>query len=358
MKLFTHFIFLFTGFLFYGCYGSVNLETDWVQQPLSELSQNPELKWEEKFNEPFQHVFTINDSIALVFTHRSTAFMLNSSSGKSEGSKWHPNLRKFSNVKIHTTVDGFAFTSRKGEMVGFYDLNYGDQRWKRKEKDLIASGLTIVNDSLIAIANRNTLKFLMVESGDLLSERNYRHGIISIKQDGESLFLIQDNGSLQALEIDKLIWEINLGLTHESKIVNAWDSRLGVVNNETLFFLNKGTGQIKDEINWEPIADVLLMPDQDHIILVSKNGNMASISQTTGEKIEFDLPDYGLVKHALICSGDLCIIPFADGTLSGINIKNRSRKWQIETGRPITGIWRVGRGFMTQDVKKIIRYYQ
>jgi hypothetical protein len=85
---------------------------------------------------------------------------------------------------------------------------------------------------------------------------------------------------------------------------------------------------------------------------------MASISQTTGEKTEFDLPDYGLVKHTPICSGDLCIIPFADGTLSGINIKNRSRKWQIETGRPITGIWRVGRGFMTQDVKKIIRYYQ
>jgi outer membrane protein assembly factor BamB len=202
------------------------------------------------------------------------------------------------------------------------------------------------------------VKFLSVDSGDLITEWKYRQGILSLQQDGKFLFVIQDNGILQALEIDKLIWEINLGLTHESKIVDAWDSTLGVVNNETLFFLNKGTGEIKDEINWEPIADVLLMPDQDHIILVSKNGNMASISQTTGEKIEFDLPDYGLVKHAPICSGDLCIIPFADGTLSGINIKNRSRKWQIETGRPITGIWRVGRGFMTQDVKKIIRYYQ
>jgi len=358
MRYATHFIFLFTALWFYGCYGSVILDTEWVWQPLDSLSQKPDLKWEKKFNEPFQDVFPINKSLALVFTHRSTAFILNSLSGKPEGSKWHPNLRKFSNVKIHTTENGFVFTSRKGELVGFYDLYLGKQRWKRTEKGLIGSGLAIVNDSQVVIATRNKVKFLSVDSGDLLSERSYRHGIISFKQDGEFVFLIKDNGSLQALEIDQLIWEINLGLTHESKIVNTWDSRLGVVNNESLVFLNKGNGQIIDEINWEPIADVFLMPNQDYMILVSKNGNMVSISQATGEKTEFDLPDYGLVKHTPIYSRNLCIIPFADGTLTGINILNGSLEWKIETGKPITGFWRVGKGFMTQDVKKMLRYYQ
>ena len=56
--------------------------------------------------------------------------------------------------------------------------------------------------------------------------------------------------------------------------------------------------------------------------------------------------------------GDFCILPFADGTLTGINIKNGSLEWQIETGKPITGFWRVGKGFITQDVKKMLRYYQ
>ena len=358
MRYATHFIFLFTAFWFYGCYGSVILDTEWVRQPLGSLSQKPNLKWEEKFNEPFKDVFPINDSMALVFTHRSTAFILNSLSGKQEGSKWHPNLRKFSNVKIHPTENGFVFTSRKGELVGFYDLYLGKQRWKRTEKGLIGSGLAIMNDSQVVIATRNKVKFLSVDSGDLITEWKYRQGILSLQHDGKFLFVIQDNGILQALEIDKLIWEADLGLTHESKIVNAWDSRLGVVNNESLVFLNKGNGQIIDEINWEPIADVFLMPDQDNFILVSKNGNMVSISQTTGEKTEFDLPDYSLVKHAPIYSRNLCIIPFADGTLTGINIKNGSLEWQIETGKPITGFWRLGKGFMTQDVKKMLRYYQ
>ena len=85
---------------------------------------------------------------------------------------------------------------------------------------------------------------------------------------------------------------------------------------------------------------------------------MVSISQATGEKTEFDLPDYGLVKHTPIYSRNLCIIPFADGTLTGINILNGSLEWKIETGKPITGFWRVGKGFMTQDVKKMLRYYQ
>jgi len=202
------------------------------------------------------------------------------------------------------------------------------------------------------------VKFLSVDSGDLITEWKYRQGILSLQHDGEFLFVIQDNGILQALEIDKLIWEADLGLTHESKIIRGWDSRLVIVNGKIVFILDKETGNKIEEINWEPIADVFLMPDQDNIILVSKNGNMVSISQTTGEKTEFDLPDYSLVKHAPIYSRNLCIIPFADGTLTGINIKNGSLEWQIETGKPITGFWRVGKGFMTQDVKKMLRYYQ
>ncbi len=358
MKYATHFIFLFTALWFYGCYGSVILDTEWVRQPLGSLSQKPNLKWEEKFNEPFQDVFPINDSMALVFTHRSTAFILNSLSGKPEGSKWHPNLRKFSNVKIHTTEDGFAFTSRKGELVGFYDLNLGKQRWKRTEKGLIGSGLAIVNDSQVAIATRNKVKFLSVDSGDLITEWKYRQGILSLQQDGKFLFVIQDNGILQALEIDKLIWEADLGLTHESKIIRGWDSRLVIVNGKIVFILDKGTGNKIDEIKWEPIADVFLLPNGDHIILISKNGDMISFSQSSGEQKEFDLPVRGLVKHTLSYSGDFCILPFADGTLTGINIKNGNLEWQIETGKPITGFWRVGKGFMTQDVKKMLRYYQ
>jgi len=358
MRYATHFIFLFTALWFYGCYGSVIVDTEWKQQPLGSLSQKPDLKWKEKFNEPFQDVFPINDSLALVFTHRNTAFILNSLSGKQEGSKWHPNLMKFSNVKINTTEDGFAFTSQKGEMVGFYDLDLGKQRWKRTEKGLINSGLTIVNDSQIVIATRNKVKFLSVDTGDLITEWKYRQGILSLQQDGEFLFVIQDNGILKVLEIDKLIWEADLGLTHESMIIRRGDSRLVIVNGDIVFILDKGTGNKIDEINWEPIADVFLMPDQDNIFLVSKNGNMIIISQTTGEKTEFDLPDTSLVKHAPIYSKNLCIIPFADGTLTGINIKNGSLEWQIGTGKPITGFWRVGKGFMTQDIKKMLRYYQ
>ena len=71
MRYATHFIFLFTALWFYGCYGSVTLNTEWVWQPLDSLSQKPDLKWEKKFNEPFQDIFPINKSMALVFGGRA-----------------------------------------------------------------------------------------------------------------------------------------------------------------------------------------------------------------------------------------------------------------------------------------------
>ncbi len=118
------------------------------------------------------------------------------------------------------------------------------------------------------------------------------------------------NGSLQALEIDKLIWEINLGLTHESKIIRGWDSRLVIANGKIVFILDKGTGNKIDEIKWEPIANVVLLPNGDHIILISKNGDMISFSQSSGEQKEFDLPVRGLVKHTISYSGPTSKEPF------------------------------------------------
>jgi len=206
----------------------------------------------------------------------------------------------------------------------------------------------------------------------------------------------------------------------------GWDSRLVIVNGKIVFILDKGTGNKIDEIKWEPIADVFLLPNGDHIILISKNGDMISFSQSSGEQKEFDLPVRGLVKHTISYSGptskepfeplpapgqtqpqtifdpetserisggmrfdpetgeaiieniktqfdpetgeqivvaeekqkmsfgDFCILPFADGTLTGINIKNGSLEWQIETGKPITGFWRVGKGFIPSGMPQIL----
>ena len=358
MKILNPIIILLPSLLFFNCYGSVSLDKDLDIQSLKHISEKPDIKWEQKFSEPFQDVFQINDSLVLVFTHRSTAFIFNVFSGKKDGSKWHPNLRKFSTINLDNDGIFFAFTSRKGERAGLYDLALGELRWKQKAERLIEGGLAIVNDTLVAIATRNKLKFLSIDTGEILSEKRVRQGIISLQQVGDHLFIIQDNGILKAFNVDKSLWEIDLGLNHESIISLADEDKLMVTKKESLYILNNHSGKKVNEIEWEPLAYVFSLPDKEKIILISKTGKMGNFSIPTGEQIDISSINQGLIKYEPTISGDHCIMPFANGYLKSVSLENGIINWEIETGKALTGFWRTGKGFLTQDTKKILRYYQ
>ena len=103
---FFHFVLLWL--LIIGCYGSVKLNNDvkFYQNQIPTNLNHPALQWHHKMKNPIKGLITVNDSLALVWTHRSGVKILNLKSGKKEGPAWTPPMGgHITDLKVNDNVN-------------------------------------------------------------------------------------------------------------------------------------------------------------------------------------------------------------------------------------------------------------
>ena len=167
--------------LIIGCYGSVQLNNDvefYRNQKPTNLN-HPALQWNRKMKNPIKGLITVNDSLALVWTHRRGVMILNLNNGKKEGSVWTPPMGgHITDLTVSKDGQLFAYVSMKNKVIGAYDIRKGKHIWKRNADNLIKNKPLILSDSIMVVGLRSGIKLFNLNNGEIIKEKLNRFGVI------------------------------------------------------------------------------------------------------------------------------------------------------------------------------------
>ncbi|SVD59182.1 uncharacterized protein METZ01_LOCUS412036, partial [marine metagenome] len=184
-----------------GCYGSVHLDDDVKFDHINELIRlnHPTLQWYQKTKDPIQDLIRVNDSLALIWTHRGSVMIFNLNIGRKQGSAWTPSMGHITGITVNNGGNRFAFISMKNRMVGAYDIRAGKQIWKNRVDNLINNEPLILSDTVVVIGTRYGIKLFDLNNGELIKEKNNRFGVVKFIPANDGRFLVvTDDGHLQS----------------------------------------------------------------------------------------------------------------------------------------------------------------
>ena len=117
-----------------GCYGSVKVKNEIPNSYESQMKSNqkPDLKWGREIRDPLKDIISLNDTMALVLTHRGRIMGLNLNNGKRESSSWTPSGEKINSISLNRDKKWFAYVSKGDNQIGVYDFKLGRLIWKKE----------------------------------------------------------------------------------------------------------------------------------------------------------------------------------------------------------------------------------
>ena len=355
---FFHFVLLWL--LIIGCYGSVKLNNDvkFYQNQIPTNLNHPALQWHHKMKNPIKGLITVNDSLALVWTHRSGVKILNLKSGKKEGPAWTPPMGgHITDLKVNDNGQLFAYVSMKNKVVGVYDIRKGNHVWKKIVYNLIKNKPLILSDSIMVVGLRSGIKLFNLNNGELMQEKLNRFGVIKLFSTNlERFLMVTDSGVLQCYDYQlSKIWSQALSLNFESNIHIDQDKIFIGPGRDTLWVLDEGTGNIQNSIQF--INGLEFNVQDNDLILTYRDGSLKRINQNkrTLWASNFEM---GIPSESFFHTDENLIIPFAKGVVININIHTGAEIWRSDSLQRLTGFWKAGPGFLMQDIKYQVQYYR
>ena len=353
-----HFVLLWL--LIIGCYGSVKLNNDvkfYQNQSPSNLNY-PALQWHHKMKNPIKGLITVNDSLALVWTHRSGVKILNLKSGKKEGTAWTPPLGgHITDLTVNDNGQLFAYISMKNKVVGVYDIRKGNHVWKKNVNNLIKNKPLILSDSVMAVGLRSGIKLFNLKNGEMTQEKFNRHGVIKLFSTNLKRFLmVTDSGVLQCYDYQlSKIWSQALNLNFESNIYIDDDKIFIGPGRDTLWVLDEETGNIQNSIQF--INGFEFSVKDNDLILTYRDGSLKRINlnKKTLWASNFEM---GIPSESSFHTDENLIIPFTKGVVININMRTGAEIWRSDSLKRLTGFWKAGPGFLMQDIKYQVQYYR
>jgi len=344
-----------------GCYGNVKVKSEISNSYKNQMESdnNPELIWGREIRDPLNDIISLNDTMALVLTHRGRIMVLNLTNGKRVSSSWTPSGEKINFISLNRNKKWFAYVSKGNNQVGVYDLKLGKLIWKKEIKNLINNSPVIINDSTFLIGTR--IEFLLFDSfnGEEKKRVHNRLGITKIfPRLNKNLFSITDHGELQCLDHNLItLWSKPVGASVESKL-KIKDSLvfIGPTKIDSLWALDYRNGNANHKIYFRNGHEYILHNDTS-LITISRSGEVqfANLKEQIFWRKHFD---YGLVNQKSIINNDTILIPFARGSLIRIDARTGKQIWSSNDMKRSTGIWEAGKGFIMQDISFKINYYQ
>ena len=345
--------------IFAGCYGSVQLnddvEFDHYNKPIS--LNHPTLQWNQKTKDPIQDLITVNDSLALVWTHRGSVMILNLNNGKKQGSVWTPSMGHITGMTVSNDGQRFAYVSMKNRMVGAYDIRRGKQIWNNHVDNLIENEPLLLSDTLVAIGTRSGIKLFNLYNGEIINEKKNRFGVIKLFSANPGKFLaVTDDGHLQCYDhqLSKM-WNQALDLNFNLNVKVDQDRIFVGPGRDSLWVLDAETGNIQHGIHFmngfefqTQDNDLFLIYRNGHLMRMTLNGEISWTS-------DFNL---GLPSESFFQTDGNLIIPFAKGVAINVDADTGTEIWRSDTLRRLAGFWQSGSGFLMQDVKFQIQYYK
>ena len=346
--------------LIIGCYGSVQLNNDvefYRNQRPTNLN-HPVLQWNRKMKNPIKGLITVNDSLALVWTHRSGVMILNLNNGKKEGSAWTPPMGGHI-TDLTVSKDGklFAYISMKNRMIGAYDIRKGKHIWKRSTNNLIKNKPLILSDSIMVVGLRSGIKLFNLNNGEIIKEKLNRFGVIKLFPTSlERFLMVTDSGFLQCYDYQlSKIWSQTLSLNFESNI-NVDQDRIFIgPGRDTLWVLDEETGNIQNSIQF--INGFEFTVQDNDLFLLYRDGPLKrmSLNKRTFWASDFEL---GIPGESFFHTDENLIVPFAKGVVINVNMNTGTEIWRSDSLQRLTGFWQAGRGFLMQDIKYQMQYYR
>lgn len=344
----------------FGCYNMIQLdqEINYKYNGKSKIPINPKLKWVEKTRDPIQNLIPVNDSLALLWSHRGTVMIMNLNNGKKKGHSWSPSKGHISNIELNHNADWFVFSSIKNRQAGIYNLRSGKQVWKTRIKDIIKDGILIVADTSIIIATRKELHLYNAENG-ILKKSNYnRLGITKLLfSDSNYIFLLTDSGELQCYNQDLyLLWNQNININTESKIIVYKDEIFVGPGKGSLWILDKKFGYVKKKLPFENGLDFQIF-NNNELILVDRHGQISKLKTDNNYfwTTNFQL---GLPSKNFIINDQYIFIPYSRGIVLNIDSSTGKEIWRSLPMKRLTGFWPTEKGFLVQDTKYSMMFYQ
>ncbi len=344
-----------------GCYGSVKVKNEIPNSYESQMKSNqePDLKWGREIRDPLNDIISLNDTMALVLTHRGRIMVLNLNNGKRESSSWTPSGEKINSISLNRDKKWFAYVSKGNNQIGVYDFKLGRLIWKKEIKKLLNNPPVILNDSTFLIGTR--FEFILFDSfnGEEEKRVHNRLGITKIfPRLNKNLFSITDNGELQCLDDNLMIlWSKPVGGSVESKLM-VKDSLvfIGPTKIDSLWVLESTNGNTYYQTYFKNGHEYILNDDA-RLITISRSGNLQCVNlrDHTFWTMNFG---YGLVNQKSIINNDKILIPFATGFIIQIDSRTGKQIWRSNDMKKLIGTWEAGNGFIIQDISFKINFYQ
>jgi len=360
IQVFKLFLFILISRVIVGCYGTVQLDNDveFLHQEQSIIPVEPSLKWQRKTRDPIQDLIPVNDSLALAWTHRGTVMILNLNDGKKQGSAWTPSMGHIASITVNRDAGWFLYISLKNRQAGAYDLRSGKQIWKNRMDHLIRDGALIIADTAVVMGTRRGLKLYKALDGELIKENQNRFGITKLFAAGRNRFLaVTDAGDLQCYDHQlSQLWTQPIGLNSESKTDLHQGRIFTGPGRDTLWVLDEKTGNIHLELPFRNGFDFEAL-ENDELVLAYRDGRVSKMNLDGDRSWTADF-GLGLPGAPFIHAGGHLFLPYARGVALNVDSRTGKELWRSEPLRRLTGFWPAGSGFLIQDVKYQMQFYQ
>ena len=360
IQVFRLLLFILVSSLIVGCYGTVQLDNDveFFRQEQSIIPVEPSIKWQRKTRDPIQDLIPLNDSLALAWTHRGTVMILNLNDGKKDGSAWTPSMGHITSITVNRDADWFVYVSMKNRQAGAYDLRSGKQIWKNRIDHLIRDGALIITDTAVVMGTRRGLKLYNALDGELIKENQNRFGITKLFAAGRNRFLaVTDAGDLQCYDHQlSQLWAQPIGLNSEAQTVLREGRLFTGPGRDTLWVLDEKTGNIRLGLPFRNGFDFQVL-ENDELILVHREGRVTKMNLDGDRSWTADF-GLGLPGASFIRAGEHLFVPYARGVALNVDSRTGKEIWRSEPLRRLTGFWPAGSGFLIQDVKYQMQFYQ
>lgn len=360
IQIFRLLIFILVSIFILNCYGTVQLDNDvkFLRQEQSIIPVEPSIKWQRKTRDPIQDLIPLNDSLALAWTHRGTVMILNLNDGKKEGSAWTPSMGHITSITVNRDADWFVYVSMKNRQAGAYNLRSGKQIWKNRMDHLVRDGALILTDTVVVMGTRQELKLYNALDGELIKENHNRFGITKLFAAGRDRFLaVTDAGDLQCYDHQlSQLWTQPIGLNSESKTDIHQGRIFTGPGRDTLWVLDEKTGNIHLELPFRNGFDFEAL-ENDELVLAYRDGRVSKMNLDGDRSWTADF-GLGIPGASFIHAGDHLFLPYARGVALNVDSRTGKEIWRSEHLRRLTGFWPAGSGFLIQDVKYQMRFYQ
>ena len=223
---------------------------------------------------------------------------------------------------------------------------------------LIRDGALIIADTTVVMGTRRGLKLYKALDGELIKENQNRFGITKLFAAGRNRFLaVTDAGDLQCYDHQlSQLWAQPIGLNSESQTVLREGRLFTGPGRDTLWVLDEKTGNIHLELPFRNGFDFEAL-ENDELVLAYRDGWISKMNLDGDRSWTADF-GLGLPGASFIRAGEHLFVPYARGVALNVDSRTGKEIWRSDPLRRLTGFWPAGSGFLIQDIKYQMQFYQ